>query len=119
MIRILPKAIAEKAPSPVKMALRRHFDLPPGMSAWRLNQLKVRRKTIVDPSIGKYRGRIVKTTDDGMLVEFLSAVDAARCAAADPTACAAILLVMPCSAPSAKPLQRSRYNSVQIACRAT
>jgi adenylate cyclase len=43
--------------------------------------LKHVRKTIVDPSIVAHRGRIVKTTGDGMLVEFGSVVDAARCAA--------------------------------------
>ena len=45
-----------------------------------LAQLKVCRKTLVDPKIAEHRGRIVKTTGDGMLVEFASAVDAARCA---------------------------------------
>ena len=45
-----------------------------------LAQLKAFRKTFVDPTIAKHRGRIVKTTGDGMLVEFASAVDAARCA---------------------------------------
>jgi adenylate cyclase len=45
-----------------------------------LAQLKVLRKTLVDPGIKSHRGRIVKTTGDGMLVEFASAVDAARCA---------------------------------------
>jgi adenylate cyclase len=33
----------------------------------------------VDPKIAQYRGRIVKTTGDGMLVEFVSVVDAVRC----------------------------------------
>jgi TolB-like protein/class 3 adenylate cyclase/Tfp pilus assembly protein PilF len=42
--------------------------------------LKSFRKTLVDPTIAAHRGRIVKTTGDGMLVEFASAVDAARCA---------------------------------------
>ncbi len=46
-----------------------------------LARLKAARKAIVDPAIGSHRGRIVKTTGDGMLVEFASAVDAARCAA--------------------------------------
>jgi adenylate cyclase len=45
-----------------------------------LAQLKVLRKTLVDPGIASHHGRIVKTTGDGMLVEFSSAVDAARCA---------------------------------------
>src|SRR6202166_4487891 len=45
-----------------------------------LADLKSFRKTLVDPSIAAHRGRIVKTTGDGMLVEFASAVDAARCA---------------------------------------
>jgi adenylate cyclase len=45
-----------------------------------LAQLKVFRKTLVDPGIASHHGRIVKTTGDGMLVEFSSAVDAARCA---------------------------------------
>jgi adenylate cyclase len=43
-----------------------------------LARLKAIRKTLVDPTIAAHRGRIVKTTGDGMLVEFASAVDAAR-----------------------------------------
>ncbi len=45
-----------------------------------LRQLKAHRKELVDPKIAEYRGRIVKTTGDGMLVEFVSVVDAVRCA---------------------------------------
>ena len=45
-----------------------------------LANLKSFRKTLIDPAIAAHRGRIVKTTGDGMLVEFASAVDAARCA---------------------------------------
>jgi adenylate cyclase len=45
-----------------------------------LAHLKASRKTLVDPAIAAHRGRIVKTTGDGMLVEYASAVDAARCA---------------------------------------
>jgi adenylate cyclase len=41
-----------------------------------LARLKAARKTLVDPTISKHRGRIVKATGDGMLVEFASAVDA-------------------------------------------
>jgi adenylate cyclase len=43
-----------------------------------LARLKAVRKALVDPTIAKHRGRIVKTTGDGMLVEFSSAVDAVR-----------------------------------------
>jgi TolB-like protein/class 3 adenylate cyclase len=45
-----------------------------------LADLKAARRTLIDPAIAAHRGRIVKTTGDGMLVEFASAVDAARCA---------------------------------------
>src|SRR6476646_9888036 len=44
-----------------------------------LAQFKAFRKTLVDPTIASHRGRIIKTTGDVMLVEFGSAVDAARC----------------------------------------
>ena len=45
-----------------------------------LAKLKSFRKALVDPAIAEHRGHIVKTTGDGMLAEFASAVDAARCA---------------------------------------
>lgn len=45
-----------------------------------LLELKLLRRTLIDTSIAAHRGRIVKTSGDGMLVEFVSAVDAARCA---------------------------------------
>jgi TolB-like protein/class 3 adenylate cyclase len=44
-----------------------------------LNRLKAHRRELVDPKIGEHHGRIVKTTGDGMLVEFASVVDAVRC----------------------------------------
>jgi len=44
-------------------------------------KLKSFRKTFVDPTIAAHRGHIVKTTGDGMLVEFASVVDAVDCAA--------------------------------------
>ena len=45
-----------------------------------LAQLKGHRQALVDPKIEEHRGRIVKTTGDGMLVWFASVVDAVRCA---------------------------------------
>ncbi len=42
--------------------------------------LKLHRREVIDPQIAKHHGRIVKTTGDGILVEFASAVDAVRCA---------------------------------------
>jgi adenylate cyclase len=47
-----------------------------------LERLKALRRELVDPKIAEYHGRIVKTTGDGMLVEFASVVDAVRCAVA-------------------------------------
>src|ERR1700751_3482962 len=45
-----------------------------------LAALKEIRRELADPKIKEHRGRIVKTTGDGMLLEFASAVDAVRCA---------------------------------------
>jgi adenylate cyclase len=45
-----------------------------------LERLKALRGELLDPKIAGHRGRIVKTTGDGLLVEFASVVDALRCA---------------------------------------
>jgi TolB-like protein len=45
-----------------------------------LNRLRSIRADVIDPKIAEHRGRIVKTTGDGLLVEFTSVVDALRCA---------------------------------------
>jgi TolB-like protein/class 3 adenylate cyclase/Tfp pilus assembly protein PilF len=45
-----------------------------------LSRLKAHRRELVDLKIREHHGRIVKTTGDGMLVEFSSVVDALRCA---------------------------------------
>jgi adenylate cyclase len=54
-----------------------------------LDALKALRREVVDPAIAEHKGRIVKTTGDGMLVEFASAVDAVTCAMAVQAAMAA------------------------------
>ena len=46
-----------------------------------LGRLKALRAEVIDPKIASHHGRIVKTTGDGLLVEFASVVDALRCAA--------------------------------------
>ena len=46
-----------------------------------LARLKTHRIELIDPAIARNRGRIIKTTGDGMLVEFHSIVDAVLCAA--------------------------------------
>ena len=45
-----------------------------------LARLKAHRRELIDPKIAEYGGRIVKTTGDGLLLEFPSIVDAVRCA---------------------------------------
>jgi TolB-like protein/class 3 adenylate cyclase len=43
-------------------------------------RLRALRRELIDPAIATHRGRIVKTTGDGILIEFASVVDAVRCA---------------------------------------
>lgn len=45
-----------------------------------LARLKAHQRALTDPKIKEHHGRIVKTTGDGILVEFASVVDAVRCA---------------------------------------
>jgi adenylate cyclase len=45
-----------------------------------LERLKALRRELLDPKVAEHRGRIVKTTGDGLLVVFASVVDAVRCA---------------------------------------
>lgn len=47
-----------------------------------LAALKSHRRDLFDPAIAEHKGRLVKTTGDGLLVEFASAVDAVNCAIA-------------------------------------
>jgi len=46
-----------------------------------LARLKTHRLELIDPAIAKNKGRIIKTTGDGLLVEFQSVTDAVQCAA--------------------------------------
>ena len=45
-----------------------------------LARLKAHRRELIDPKIAECNGRIVKTTGDGLLLEFPSVVEAVRCA---------------------------------------
>ncbi|HEX9836095.1 MAG TPA: adenylate/guanylate cyclase domain-containing protein [Alphaproteobacteria bacterium] len=45
-----------------------------------LAALKAHRRELIDPKVAEHRGRIVKTTGDGALVEFASVVEAVSCA---------------------------------------
>src|SRR5947208_6017724 len=47
-----------------------------------LSRLRAHRREFIDPKISEHKGRIVKTTGDGMLVEFPSVVEAVACAVA-------------------------------------
>src|SRR5262249_62312315 len=47
-----------------------------------LARLKAHWRALIDPKIAEHRGRMVKTTGDGALIEFASVVDAVRCAIA-------------------------------------
>src|SRR5260370_3158918 len=60
-----------------------------------LGRLKALRAELIDPKIAEHRGRIVKTTGDGLLVEFASVVDALRCAAEMQTAMAEVNAPLP------------------------
>jgi TolB-like protein/class 3 adenylate cyclase len=47
-----------------------------------LARLRAHRRELIDPKIAEHKGRIVKTTGDGLLIEFPSVVEAVACAAA-------------------------------------
>jgi class 3 adenylate cyclase len=50
-----------------------------------LARLKEHRRELIDPKISEHKGRIVKTTGDGILIEFPSVVEAVACAVAVPS----------------------------------
>src|SRR5690348_17240478 len=46
-----------------------------------LARLRTHRLELIDPAIAKNKGRLIKTTGDGLLAEFRSVADAVLCAA--------------------------------------
>jgi class 3 adenylate cyclase len=72
-----------------------------------LARLKTLRAELIDPKIAGHKGRIVKTTGDGLLVEFASVVDALRCAAE----------MQPALAESNPPLPPGSRIEFRIGCR--
>ena len=68
-----------------------------------LGRLKALRGDLIDPKIADHKGRIVKTTGDGLLVEFASVVDALRCAAEMQAAMAESNAPLPLGAPHRVP----------------
>jgi adenylate cyclase len=49
-----------------------------------LARLRALRSDLIDPTIAVHKGRVVKRTGDGLLVEYRSVVDAVRCAGLTP-----------------------------------
>ena len=47
-----------------------------------LARLRAHRRELLDPKVAEHKGRIVKTTGDGILIEFPSVVEAVACAVA-------------------------------------
>ena len=47
-----------------------------------LARVRALRRELIDPKVAEHKGRIVKTTGDGMLIEFPSVVEAVACAVA-------------------------------------
>ena len=47
-----------------------------------LARLNALRRELIDPTVGEHKGRVVKTTGDGLLIEFPSVVEAVACALA-------------------------------------
>src|SRR5262249_26874818 len=45
-----------------------------------LQRLRAIRVEVIDPAVASHNGRIIKTTGDGLLIDFSSTVDALRCA---------------------------------------
>jgi class 3 adenylate cyclase len=45
-----------------------------------LARLKAHRRELIDPKIAEHGGRVIKTTGDGILIEFPSVIEAVRCA---------------------------------------
>ena len=77
-----------------------------------LARLKTHRLEQIDPVIANNRGNIIKTTGDGLLVEFASVTDAVACAVELMLAFSLAFTVMPPAAPSM--VARDTYASTRL-----
>jgi class 3 adenylate cyclase len=76
-----------------------------------LAALKTHRRELVDPRIAAHHGRIVKTTGDGLLIEFPSVVEAVQCAVeAEAPALASLRLLFAVSRPIPDALNSSAHD---------
>jgi adenylate cyclase len=76
----MPEARVERRLAPILAADVAGYSRLMGADEGTLAALKAHRREVVDTAIAAHHDRIVKTTGDGMLVEFASAVDAVTCA---------------------------------------
>src|SRR5262245_61963818 len=71
----------ERLPAAILAADAAGYSRPMGSDGeGTLAALKAHRREVIEPKIVEHRGRVVKTTGDGLLAEFASAVDAVRSA---------------------------------------
>jgi adenylate cyclase len=71
-----------------------------------LDRIKQLRREVVEPKVQEHRGRVLKTTGDGLLVEFQSPVEAVRCAVSVQEALASRAPIRPARPKPLRPPER-------------